>query len=469
MRKKMALSVVAIAMAMLLSFGAALDQANADSILFPWVVKSTAISTIVSVVNTAGMPLPLLNVPALHLAYFYKDPNNLQTTSCQDYNFKVPTSEMDVVTFDAAGNINAGLPMWGDLNNGVGSMALLAPGDRRAFLIVDNNTPALTFAGTNVDGTLYGEAMVIELSTGAAWGYEAYNAGGPFGNADTTLSPVAPVPPPFGWNPLAGPAGPYLPGQNGFVSFSNGFDAYGDVLGAYWDWAALPANLTTAPALVLGELKPVVLMPRNEIDTRMFLTPVDMISAALAFAPGNPAGTPPYGPGSQSQYANTGMRNGNINARVGVCAVPEVAGGLVLGAPYVGNVAGVLTGRCILPGIHKNDEAPISSTRLKNIVCTSADDISALLDDATVTAWDASGSQAWTYIRTTMGNMLPATSYQYSPSMMVGKLEWVDGGTVIDGRTIAGTFNNFLEVRSNLQTFVGVWPFGGNNITPNPY
>jgi hypothetical protein len=465
MRKKMALSVIAIALTMLLSFGVAVDQAKADSILFPWVVKSTAISTIVSVVNTAGMPLPLLNVPQLHLAYFYKDPNNNQTTTCQDYNFKVPTSEMDVVTFDASGNINGGLPMWGDPNNGPGSMALLAPGDRRAFLIVDNNTPALTFAATNIDGTLYGEAMVLELATGAAWGYQAYNAGGPFGNNNILASPVfgGGLPPAVAAqsNPLIPP---YIAGQNGFVSFSNGFDTYGDVLGAFWAFvgAPVPPAPLPNPALVQGELAAVTLMPRGDVQTRMFLTPVDMISAAIAAAPlpGAPI---------QTQWANTGMRNGNINARVGVCAIPEVVGGNALVVPYVGNIGGILTGNCILPGIHTNDEAPISSTRLKNIVCTSADDISALLDDATVTAWDTSGSQAWTYMRTTMGNLLPNTSYQYSPSMMIGKLEWIDGGTVIDGRTIAGTFNNFLQVRSNLQTFVGLFPWGDNNLIPSPW
>ena len=269
------------------------------------------------------------------------------------------------------------------------------------------------------------------------------------------------VPFPFGSNPLIPP---YLPGQNGFVSFSNGFDLYGDVLGAFWAFPAPvpPAVVPGAPVLVQGELSPVTLAPRSEIQTRMFMTPVDMISAALAWAgvPGAPV---------QSQWANTGMRNGNINARIGVCAVPEVAGGIALAPPYIGTVGGILTGNCLLPGIHTNDEAPISSTRLKNIVCTSADDISALLDDATVTAWDNSGSQAWTYMRTTMGNLLPATSFQYSPSMMVGKLEWVDGGTVIDGRTVAGTFNNFVQVRSNLQTFVGLFPFGANNLIPSPW
>jgi hypothetical protein len=455
MRKKMTLSVLVIALAMLLSFGAALDQAKADAILFPWVVKSTAISTIVSVVNTAGLPLPLLNVPQIHLAYFYKDPDNTQTASCQDYNFKVNTSEMDMVTFDAAGNINGGLPMWGDPNNGALSLALTAPGDRRSFLIVDNNTPALTFAATNIDGTLYGEAMVIELTTGAAWGYQAYNSGGPFGNNDITGSPLPILP--GQTNPLMPP---YTPGQNGFVSFTNGLDLYGDVLGQAWFWAIAPAIPAAAPTIFAGgEMAPVTLMPRGDIDTKFFLTPTDMISAAFQFAPlGN----------VQTQYANRGQRQGNINASVGVCAVPQVVGGVGLVAPYSGNVGGVLNGLCNYPGIYKNDEGPISSTKLKNIVCTSSDDVSQLLDAATVTAWDASGSQAWTYIMPHMGTLTPAANYQYSPNMMVGKLEWNDGATTIDGFPVSGTFNNFVQQRSNLVNFFALMPFGDNNLIPNP-
>jgi hypothetical protein len=435
MRKKMALSVLVIALAMLLSFGATFDQAQADSILFPWIVKSNAISTIVSVVNTAGVPLPFLNIPELHVSYFYKDPDNNQTTTCQDYDFKVPTSQMDICSWDAAGNINGGVPMWGDPNNGVLSMALLAPGDRRAFLIVDNNTPDLTFFGTNLDGTLYGEAMVVELATGAAWGYQAYNSGGPFGNNGVD-------------NPLVPP---YPDGQNGFVSFTNGLEVWGDVIGRLWFWGVVPPPaLNTAPTVFIGgELAPITLMPRNDITTTFFMTPTDMISAAFAYAPA------PW-LGAQSQYANTGQRNGNINTNVGVCAIPEVVGG-------------ILTGNCLLPGIHKNDEAPISSTKLKNIVCTSADDISALLDAATVVAWDTSGSQAWTYMRTAMGNLLPAPQYQYSPNMMIGKLEWVDGGSTIDGTPVAGTYNNFIQTRNNMWNFIfAPLPFADNNLIPVP-
>jgi hypothetical protein len=459
MRKKMALSVVTIAMAMLLSFGVALNQANADSILFPWIVKSNAISTLISVVNTASVdPLlpPFVGTAQTHWSYFYKDDgnggvNNSQTASCQDLNFKMTTSAMDVVTVDAAGNIHGGMPMFGDLNNilsGGVSAALSAPGDRRAFLIVDNNTPYLTVQNWNADGTLYGEAMVLELASGAAWGYVAYNSGGPFGDDG-------------GNNPMIGLGFP--DGQNGFVSFSNGLDVHGEALGEFWTFIP-PAP--PFPALqginISRELAPVTLMPPSAIDTKFFMTPVDMINAAITLG-NNP-----------TQFANRGQRFGNINTRLGVCAVPARCGGPSLPACAIpcGSVSGIcLTGRCDTPGITLNDEAPLSSTKLKNIVCTSADDISALLDVGTMVTWNANGGQAWTYMNTEMGTQLPATSYQYSSNMVVGKLEWNDGPTIIDGSGVSGTFNNFIQVRNNkdnLMTGPNSVQFGINNLVQTP-
>ena len=474
MRKKMALSVVVIALTMLLSFGAALDQANADALLFPWVVKSTAISTIVSVVNTAAInPLfpPFTGTEQLHWSYFYKDDgsgglDNSQTASCVDLDFKMNTSQMDVVTVDCAGNINGGLPMFGDTNNALSggvSAALSAPGDRRAFLIVDNNTPIMSLPGqlNNIDTTLYGEAMIIEISTGAAWGYVAYNAGGPFG--DPINSPGM-VGTPMG----ATCAG----GQNGFVSFSNGIDPHGEVIGGFWPITenAFPVPDTVTLATGSAELAPVVLLPPSDILTRFFLTPVDMINAAFAFADAAPD-PDNCGP---TQWANQGQRHGNINARVGVCARPVLCGPAPLPACNFacGSVSGIcLTGNCALPGITLNDESPLSSTKLKNIVCTSADDIGAMLDAGTMVSWTANGGQAWTYMRPTMGNMLPATSYAYTPNMMIGKLDWIDGGANIDGTAAAGTFNNFLHVRNNKDNIAfgpNSVPWGINNLVPLP-
>jgi len=70
-----------------------------------------------------------------------------------------------------------------------------------------------------------------------------------------------------------------------------------------------------------------------------------------------------------------------------------------------------------------------------------------------------------------MGNQLPATSFQYSPNMMIGKLEWIDGSTTIDGTAVTGTFNNFIQVRNNkdnLFTGPNSVIFGINNLRPLP-
>jgi hypothetical protein len=474
MRSKVFISVL-VALAMLLSFGSMYDRADADAILFPWIVKSEAISTLVSVVNTATinpLAIPFQGTPQLHWSYYYKDDNgsvdNSQTQSCADFDFKMDTSQMDVVTVDAAGNINGGAPMWGDTNNptSVGiSGALQAPGDRRAYLIVDNNTPTLSLPTqlTNLDGTLYGEAMIIELATGAAWGYVAYNSGGPFGD------PLITMPVPISTTCDAG--------QNGFVSFANGLDPHGEVIGETWAYTPGPLPGQTTPVFVVGELAPTVLMPPSDVFTRMFLTPVDDLFAAVYFA------VPPFNCNAQ-QWANIGQRARDtnstlaLNARIGVCSYPNVCGpGWGLAACPAGAACGSISGICIAggcasPGITLNDESPVSSTRLKNIVCTSADDISALLDAGTMVSWNANGGQAWTYMRTTMGNILPNTSYQYTPNMMIGKLEWADeGGTTIDGTTIGDAFNNFLHLRSNKDNFfsgLNSVPFGNNNIVPIP-
>jgi hypothetical protein len=185
-------------------------------------------------------------------------------------------------------------------------------------------------------------------------------------------------------------------------------------------------------------------MPPADIRERFFMTPVDDILAAIVFA------------GAGSAWASDGMRFGNINASMRVCAVPNVVGG-------------VLDGTCAIPGITLNDEFPLNSQKRKNIVCTSADDVSALLDPGTLANWTANGGQEWTYLWPSMGTLIdPVNPYRWSPNLMVGKLDWIDGGSNIDGTAVAGTFNNFIQPRSNLWTFVGLIPFGLNNVVPIP-
>src|SRR4030042_2004596 len=124
MRSKVFISVL-VALALAFSFGITVKDAKADQLMFPWILKSTAVSTLVSVVNTAGMTgtYEFMSVPfRLHYDYYYKATTaNLQTETCINHSFKQYTSKDDIITFD-------------------------------------------------------GEAMFLELANGAAWGYIAYNA-----------------------------------------------------------------------------------------------------------------------------------------------------------------------------------------------------------------------------------------------------------------------------------------------------
>ena len=159
-----------------------------DSLLFPWVVRSDDVTTVISVVNTAETWAESVGLPfhdnRLHIEYWHKlTTANGQEEQCREYNFEITSSKDDMVTWDIAGHFNNGLPMFNDTSNeliGAPDMTLAVENPRRAFLIVDIDTDALNDAGTNVDGTMYGEATIIEHRTGAAWGYIGYNAiGGP--------------------------------------------------------------------------------------------------------------------------------------------------------------------------------------------------------------------------------------------------------------------------------------------------
>jgi len=159
----------------------------------------------------------------------------------------VTSSKDDMVTWDISGHFNGGLPMFNDDSNeviGVPDMTLAVEDPRRGFLLVDNNTQALIDSscegdfepngwwqdgpGCNVDGTMYGEATVIEHKTGAAWGYIAYNAS--YGQED----------------PL---------GRRPGIWFEDGLDQQGEVIGE------IETTQTT-------------LINPNDATTKLFVTPI---------------------------------------------------------------------------------------------------------------------------------------------------------------------------------------------------
>jgi hypothetical protein len=187
---------------------------------------------------------------------------NDQEEMCDEYNYEATSSKDDMVTWDIAGHFNGGLPMFNDTSNeviAVTDMKLAVADPRRAFLIVDNNTRALVDSETNVDGTMYGEATIIEHKTGAAWGYIAFNA-------------------------IEGERDPSDPDEQD-LDFSDDRDQQGEVIDD-------------------AETTQTTLINPNDATTKLFVTPAD----------DNDEG---------DGWAQRNQRRGNQNARVQLCRFPE--------------------------------------------------------------------------------------------------------------------------------------------------
>jgi len=385
---------------MLFSFGI-VKNAQADQLLFPWIVKSPTVSTIISVVNTAGSNLGwnYLGVDQqLHFQYWYKIATDTgtaasQTVPCTNQSFKRPTSKDDLVVFDASANINDGKPLFGDaVRYGDQSFKLSAAGPIRAFLIVDNDTPFFTNTDTNVDGTLYGEALILELGGGAAWGYIAYNASGNSGASQQTS-------PSF---------------------FQDGLDVLGEVLGG-----ANGANVEAIGATGLGEVSPVVLHATRDVTTRFFTTPIDNSGAPATYSNDN---------------NSLDQRTGNANAKIQLVYNPA-------GSDFYG-------------GLFTDDESPIDFTKKKNIVCTSADTLQDLMTEAAYTDFAATLAPGWAMLDIQTGDIDANENDRIdnpTDDMAVGKLEYATGGFSFDGKTpsfSSAAFNDFKWIR-NTESLLG--------------
>jgi hypothetical protein len=381
MRPKVILSVL-VGLALLLTFGVAAKDAKADAIMFPWIVKSDTVSTLISLVNTCG-PIGtygggLLNLE-MHYEYWYKESTaNGQTETCDQHSDKIPTSKDDILTFDASCNINNGEALFNDPSPYDGaSFCLNETSPRRAFLLVDNNTPQYVTDGVNVDGTLYGEAIVMEIAAGAAWGYIAYNSAG--GEVGT---------------------------QSAAVSFIDTTDLQGEVV---WGEDSLG---------IIQEYTQTVLLPPDVFTTKMFVTPI-----------------------SDPDQGGTGnQREGDINTRIQLRTMEPLTSELV-------------------DGIYDSDENPMDGTPNKNIVCTSGDDLSSLINPGNYNAWIASGENGWAFVVLSAGTVdadIDGTADNPSSMACIGKLEYTTAGLTVDGTTVPGAVNNFVWLRNNYTLTSGI-------------
>lgn len=175
---KRALIIVAmLTMAIVLTVSTAL----ADVILFPVLTTNpNNVSTLISVINTS---VSTSTANQLHYRYFSKAASASLTTSCEEYDFYRPTTQNDIVTFDATGTLagvsGGGTAMFADTTSyATGAYApyftlVHSTQPRRAFLLVAH---AIIDTDVTTDYsmiTLDGEAAIIDVVNGAAWGYRA--------------------------------------------------------------------------------------------------------------------------------------------------------------------------------------------------------------------------------------------------------------------------------------------------------
>lgn len=234
--KKCILLSVLVVLTMMLSLGSAVDKANADAILFPYVASSSSVASIVSVVNDR-------NTNILYLRYFYKPTSLTHSSTCGFVENEIETAQNDIVSFEVNGRFEdlyantTGGPLFNDpmshvpYDNDNFTMGPLSM-PRRAFLIVDDNY--------NNGEHLYGEAIILETAGGAAWGYRAYNP-----HNDRGMYPDF--------------------DSHDIDDLTAINDALGEVLDQY--------NDTDNAA--------VTLMPANEWQTRFFVTPIHHDNQAL--------------------------------------------------------------------------------------------------------------------------------------------------------------------------------------------
>lgn len=173
-------NTLAAAIPILLSGPLLPASAVADTVLFPVIaVNVPNVTTVVSVTNGPGGSSD-------RLRYFYKYKNSLNlsgapnlTGSCfnnDPVTFDRNTANGDIVSFDASGTLNNGNALFGDPNSYGGGFGIGQSGPIRGYLLVSN---CCTGGGAIVeddgDIDLSGEAIVMDIASGAAWGMKAIN------------------------------------------------------------------------------------------------------------------------------------------------------------------------------------------------------------------------------------------------------------------------------------------------------
>lgn len=199
---------LSVAVAIAVGSVAVVGSAQGGQLLFPYSAVSDSVTTIFSVINTQGNKPGKAGEDVLHYRYYYKvmppltgdaeaDEDAWNALHCEETNYYLPTSKFDIQTIDIAGTLSGGVDgvLFNDPSNNnkwAGNdyaMARFVEKPHRGYLHVEH---AAGFPGADesTEG-LYGEAIVFEFGSGAAWGYQGFHKAGLEATSQCDYTPVA--------------------------------------------------------------------------------------------------------------------------------------------------------------------------------------------------------------------------------------------------------------------------------------
>ncbi|MBK8750404.1 MAG: hypothetical protein IPL99_01605 [Candidatus Competibacteraceae bacterium] len=326
---------VAVAVAATLGITVAgIGTAQADEVLFPYIVTSSTVTTLVSTMNTVDARPTNAAPSKLHYRYWYKNGASAENNAapCSEVDRPLPSSANDIVTIDVSDQITAikgnlgivfedvkvsTLPESDGRGYGKDTFALLAGLTKpvRAFLVVDNNefntTDKAAESFFRTSSSIAGEAIVLEFANGAAWGYSAYNAAGRY-------------------DPVTG-------ARTNFFDFSDYVETAGEVIAGEAGQGFVPVAL--APRYVEGNPT-----KGDDIITKFFVTPI----APSTLNPATGVWSPPI-----NTRTTGGQLRGDLTARVRLSVQDNSLGAAV---------------------IYDRDEGPVSGQVPQNVTCVGAID-----------------------------------------------------------------------------------------------
>lgn len=386
-------NVKSLAVAVAAAIGATgVGVAQADEVLFPYVVSSNTVTTVLTVVNTFEPSNPDY-ANKLHFHYWYKEGASAtdNAAKCVEINRDFTSSYGDLIDVDV--DKHYGASTRGILFNDPSTNATYAPTTSspallagltkpvRAFAMVDNNNRSSYSSGrAGPDGTLLAaRATILEFVNGAAWGYAGYNA--------------------INFNPI--PATGVSPTDSssvvGSYTFSEAQERFGEVFGG--------VNGTTSTAQAAFSFKP---FSANEFTTMFFVTPV---AGDYTFD------TDGFGEAGMGTYSQA---TGNLKTRVLLTAESD-------------STVDVATDR---------DENRVSGRVPQDIVCVGAVTVQDLLTTGAQLQLKETGG--WSMIRTTWPSTgsLSGDTYLRTNEAMVLFLEHNGTGSDFNGQELKGVVNN---------------------------